>query len=284
MVYIKQPDTSHGISRSFGNGHNGIDYMFPMNTPVYAAADGVVDFEGDGRFDPWTTWMGGIYIRLKHSDMYTGYAHLNRTVVDKGQRVTKGQLIGYSGSTGASTGPHLHFEVIDIPQNWNNGYSARINPVPFFLNNASADEVRQAYLEILERPADDDGIRHYTQYTLDFVRADLRSSDDYRRLQANKIAAAQEKARLAEQERLAAEAAVKAEAERQAAAAVAAQKAAEAAAAQKAADDAAAAIKAAQEAEKASYTQADRDRDNATHELVKKLWQFITELVAKFRQ
>ena len=165
MVLISEPNTSHGVSRYFGNGHNGIDYKYPMNTPVYAAGDGVIDCEGDGKFDPWTTWMGGIYVRIKHGDMYTGYAHLSSTVINKGQAVKQGQLIGYSGSTGSSTGPHLHFEVIDIPQNWNNGYSARIDPRPFFRPAqpqqakpqggemvTTKDQLNRLYEAVLRRP------------------------------------------------------------------------------------------------------------------------------------
>lgn len=274
MVYISAPTSKHGVSRYFGNGHNGIDYMFPLNTPVYAAADGTVAAEGYGNdfndgYDGWMTARGGadsgIYVLLKHADMFTGYAHLSRTVVNKGQVVRKGDLIGYSGTTGTSTGPHLHFEVIDIPQNWNNGYAARINPAPFIQNTATADEVRQAYLDILERPADQGGIDTYTKHTLDFVRADLRSSDEYRRLQAAKIAAANEKARLAEEERLRAEAAAKAEQER-----LATEEAARIEAVRKAAEEAAKA--------KQSYTEEDRARDIETNNILKQLWAAIKKI------
>ena len=130
---LTKPKTKWGISRGFGKGHNGIDYKYPEGTKVTAAAAGVIDFEGYGANDPWTLAMGGIYVRIKHPDgSYTGYAHLRRTVVDKGQKVKAGKKIGESGQTGYATGPHLHFEVIPKKQDWNNGYSARINPEPFF--------------------------------------------------------------------------------------------------------------------------------------------------------
>lgn len=129
---MQEPSRKWGVSRSFGNGHNGIDYKFPANTPVVAAADGVVEFEGWGAFDPWTLWFGGIYCRIKHSNGYSGYAHLNSTIVNKGQKVKKGQIIGTSGSTGNSTGAHLHFETIPLKPNWENGYDARVNPTNFF--------------------------------------------------------------------------------------------------------------------------------------------------------
>lgn len=133
MAKLIEPSRKWGTSRGFGAGHNGIDYKYPLNTPVTAAADGVVGFEGWGQNDPWTLALGGIYVRIQHSDgSWTGYAHLSRTVVNKGQKVKAGQVIGYSGHTGQATGPHLHFEVIPAKQDWNNGYSARINPEPFF--------------------------------------------------------------------------------------------------------------------------------------------------------
>ena len=136
MTNLIEPSMQWGSSRRFGNGHNGIDYKYPMNTPVTAAADGVVDFEGWGQNDPWTLAAGGIYVRIRHSDgSYTGYAHLSSTTVNKGQAVKAGQRIGLSGTTGNSTGPHLHFEVIPRTQNWNNGYAARINPEPFFVSS-----------------------------------------------------------------------------------------------------------------------------------------------------
>lgn len=135
MARILQPSMKWGSSRRFGDGHNGIDYKYPMNTPVTAAADGVIDFEGWGENDPWTLAAGGIYVRIKHSDgSYTGYAHLSSTTVNKGQSVKAGERIGLSGSTGNSTGPHLHFEVIPKTQNWENGYAARIDPEPFFIS------------------------------------------------------------------------------------------------------------------------------------------------------
>jgi len=85
--------------------HKGIDYGAPMGSPIVAATDGVVNFAG---------WHGGHgnYVQLKQSgNLGTGYAHMSRIAVRTGQRVRAGQIIGYVGSTGLSTGPHLHFEV-----------------------------------------------------------------------------------------------------------------------------------------------------------------------------
>ena len=85
--------------------HAGIDLSAPEGTPVYATAKGVVTGAG---------WQGGygLLIELAHADqLQTRYGHLSRLAVSAGQRVEPGQLIGYVGSTGRSTGPHLHYEV-----------------------------------------------------------------------------------------------------------------------------------------------------------------------------
>jgi murein DD-endopeptidase MepM/ murein hydrolase activator NlpD len=88
--------------------HRGVDFAAPIGTPVYAAADGVV--EKAGRFSSY-----GNYIRLRHSaKLGTAYAHLSRygDGIRPGVRVKQGQVIGYVGNTGRSTGPHLHYEVL----------------------------------------------------------------------------------------------------------------------------------------------------------------------------
>lgn len=87
------------------HGHKGIDLAAPRDTPVYATADGEVTFSGrNGGY--------GNFVKLNHRNGYkTAYAHMNRIAVRKGKSVKKGELIGYVGSTGASTGNHLHYEV-----------------------------------------------------------------------------------------------------------------------------------------------------------------------------
>lgn len=86
--------------------HNGIDMGCPMDTPIYAARSGIVtvtDNQEDG---------AGIYVQLNHGDGYRSiYMHMTRYVVSLGQEVSQGQLIGYVGSTGLSSGPHLHFGI-----------------------------------------------------------------------------------------------------------------------------------------------------------------------------
>ena len=118
-----------GISLSSGFGvrsdpfrggaamHAGVDIPGPIGTPVYATADGVV-----GR----TGWVGGYgnLVELEHGQgIQTRYGHLSEIVAAPGSRVKRGQLIGLMGSTGRSTGSHLHYEVrLD---------GRAVNPTPF---------------------------------------------------------------------------------------------------------------------------------------------------------
>ena len=85
--------------------HTGIDYACPTGTPILASNDGIVVQAG---FDP--SGYGNCVIILHPDGIGTLYAHLSRIAVSKGEKVKQGDVIGYSGSTGNSTGPHLHFE------------------------------------------------------------------------------------------------------------------------------------------------------------------------------
>ena len=85
--------------------HNGTDFGAKTGTPIRAVSDGVVTYAG-------RNGGHGNFIKLKHMSPYeTSYSHLSKISVKKGQRVKKGQIIGKVGSTGASTGPHLHYQV-----------------------------------------------------------------------------------------------------------------------------------------------------------------------------
>lgn len=88
--------------------HKGVDFAAPTGTPIYAAGNGTVELAGrNGGY--------GNYIRLRHSGTYkTAYAHLSKIAkgVRQGARVRQGEVIGYVGTTGRSTGPHLHYEVM----------------------------------------------------------------------------------------------------------------------------------------------------------------------------
>ena len=97
----------HPIS-GFNKMHKGIDFAAPKGTPVYAGGNGVIEMAGrNGGY--------GNYIRIRHNNEYkTAYAHLSgfKKGISKGIRVNQGEVIGYVGSTGRSTGPHLHYEII----------------------------------------------------------------------------------------------------------------------------------------------------------------------------
>ena len=97
----------HPIS-GYNKMHKGIDFAAPIGTPVYAGGNGVVEIAG-------VNSAYGKYIRIRHNNEYkTAYAHLNgfKKGITKGVRVNQGDVIGYVGSTGSSTGPHLHYEII----------------------------------------------------------------------------------------------------------------------------------------------------------------------------
>ena len=104
--------------------HEGLDFAAPSGTEVYATADGIVEIaDRKGGY--------GNMIDITHGYNYlTRYAHLSKIIVSEGDEVKRGQLIGYVGSTGKSTGPHLHYEVRfkDEPQNPVNYYFMDLTP------------------------------------------------------------------------------------------------------------------------------------------------------------
>ena len=97
----------HPIS-GFNKMHKGVDFAAPKGTPIYAGGNGVIEYAGNnGGY--------GKYIRIRHNNEYkTAYAHLSKFKkgISKGVRVNQGDVIGYVGSTGNSTGPHLHYEIL----------------------------------------------------------------------------------------------------------------------------------------------------------------------------
>lgn len=98
---------SQHLTQYFSLRHSGIDIAGPLGTPIYAAANGIVTVSRSG-------WNGGYgnYIIINHGNgKETTYGHMSRRLVAVGEEVTRGQLIAYMGSTGRSTGSHLHFEV-----------------------------------------------------------------------------------------------------------------------------------------------------------------------------
>jgi murein DD-endopeptidase MepM/ murein hydrolase activator NlpD len=102
--------------------HKGIDLAGPVGTPVYAPADGVV-----AKAEWFSSY--GLYIQVEHGgELETRYGHLSRLNVAAGQFVHKGDLIGFIGTTGRSTGPHLHYEVRVA--------GVAVNPMPYMQEDA----------------------------------------------------------------------------------------------------------------------------------------------------
>ncbi len=97
----------HPIS-GYNKMHKGVDFAAPKGTPIYAGGNGIIEYIGNnGGY--------GKYIRIRHNNDYkTAYAHLSgfKKNLSKGTRVNQGEVIGYVGNTGNSTGPHLHYEII----------------------------------------------------------------------------------------------------------------------------------------------------------------------------
>lgn len=120
--------------------HSGVDLACPKNTPIIAAADGTITHIGrKGAY--------GKYIRIKHADGYqTAYGHMNgyRSNLKNGSHVKRGEVIGYVGSTGRSTGPHLHFEV------WKNGKTVS----PFGNNIIKGKQLKGFELEQFQSQAE----------------------------------------------------------------------------------------------------------------------------------
>ena len=117
--------------------HQGMDFTAPVGTEIYATGDGTVEKVG---------WTGGYgkTILINHGYGYkTRYAHCSKVKCKKGQKVKRGDHIGYVGNTGQSTGPHLHYEVFKNKR--------QINPVNFFFNDLSPEEYDKV-IEISSRP------------------------------------------------------------------------------------------------------------------------------------
>ncbi|OZI55552.1 M23 family metallopeptidase [Bordetella genomosp. 5] len=95
----------HPIHRTW-TGHKGVDYAAPTGTPIHSTADGTVDFAG------WQNGYGNVVIVKHHGKFSTLYAHQSRIApgLKKGDKIAQGELVGYVGSTGWATGPHLHYE------------------------------------------------------------------------------------------------------------------------------------------------------------------------------
>lgn len=114
--------------------HYGMDFSAPRGTPVYATGDGVIE-----RADNRSTGYGN-HIRIDHGFGYTSlYGHLYKYNVRRGQKVKRGDVIGFVGSTGRSEAPHLHYEIFMNED--------RINPINFYYGNLSPEEFDQVLIK-----------------------------------------------------------------------------------------------------------------------------------------
>jgi murein DD-endopeptidase MepM/ murein hydrolase activator NlpD len=141
-VAIPSTEPVHGTNFTSGFGvrsdpfkgraamHPGIDLAGPYGTPIYATADGTV-----GRAE-WNSGGYGNLVEIDHGHgIQTRYGHLSRSIVHAGERVKRGQLIAYMGSTGRSTGSHLHYEVrLD---------GTAVNPIPFLQSGEYLQSVQR---------------------------------------------------------------------------------------------------------------------------------------------
>ncbi|MBU8891363.1 MAG: peptidoglycan DD-metalloendopeptidase family protein [Bacteroidales bacterium] len=157
--FLKTPLKFSRISSGYSNSrmhpilkirrpHRGVDYAAPKGTPIYSIGEGRIIRKG-------YTKSAGYYIKVKHNSVYTsGYNHLSRYPkgMKVGQKVTQGQIVGYVGSTGYATGPHLDFRV------WKNGQA--INPLtikappvePIFENNQlTFEKKKKEYQQELDK-------------------------------------------------------------------------------------------------------------------------------------
>ncbi len=119
--------------------HKGLDFRARSGLPIYAVTDGTVAMAGrNGGY--------GNYVKLNHGGgLGTGYAHMSRIAVRRGQHVKRGQVIGYVGSTGLSTGAHLHYEL------YRNGRAVNPNSVNFVVRQQlSSAELRQFRQQLVE--------------------------------------------------------------------------------------------------------------------------------------
>ncbi len=151
-AFLKAPLNYRRISSTFSNArrhpvtkvvrpHHGVDYAAETGTPVVTIGDGTVIEKG------WDKKGGGNYLKIKHNSTYTTtYMHLNGFAkgIQKGSKVKQGDLIGYVGSTGMSTGPHLDFRL-----NKNGTY---INPLTFNPPSAEpvSEENKAAFKEVIK--------------------------------------------------------------------------------------------------------------------------------------
>lgn len=164
MIFDRHPVNNPSISQLFGvgatrnnphpvygdyqpYGHDGIDYACPTGTLVYSPGPGVIEYAGWGQDMPahvaakWgfvagpNGWPSGIITLINHNGSIGSYlAHKSRSDYDNrvGQWIPAGTVIGLSGNTGRSGGPHVHWSAVRFPVNYLDGHYSRVNPLDYF--------------------------------------------------------------------------------------------------------------------------------------------------------
>jgi len=151
-MFLKAPVAFKYISSGYTTGnrvvmeiglsgpHRAIDYAAPIGTPIRAVGDGTITFAG------WSSVGYGYLTSVHHNSTYsTNYAHQSKIIVKVGQKVKQGETIGYVGSTGYSTGPHLHYEMVK--------YGEKINPLQEVLppGKPIKEENRERFFEEIKK-------------------------------------------------------------------------------------------------------------------------------------
>jgi murein DD-endopeptidase MepM/ murein hydrolase activator NlpD len=150
-IFLKNPVSYKYISSGYttgrryisafdiSTGHRAIDYSAKSGSPIRAVGDGTITFAG------WNSQGYGNLVKMRHNSTFsTNYAHMSKIYVSPGQRVQQGDIIGAVGSTGLSTGPHLHFEMVK--------FGTKINPLTVDLpsDKAVKEENLESFQEIIK--------------------------------------------------------------------------------------------------------------------------------------
>ena len=124
------------------HAHKGIDLAVPTGTPVHAPADGMI-----ARAEWFSSY--GLYVQIEHGgNLETRYGHMSRLNVAAGQMIHKGDVIGFVGTTGRSTGPHLHYEVRVA--------GVAVNPIPYMQGDSATVRAQLASAAVAPRATPDD--------------------------------------------------------------------------------------------------------------------------------
>lgn len=173
MTYRQPFSGDYPITQNYGetitdpNGHTGIDYGCPVNTPILASNDGLIVFCG------WNNTGYGNMVIIQHNDgQSTLYAHLTQCACFLKQKVQQGDVIGYSGNTGNSTGSHLHFEARKKWDDYKSHFDPMLLPLMNFADYTKPDLKEADQLGHLVQVVAPDGAKRFNQdWTLPYPPA-----------------------------------------------------------------------------------------------------------------